>query len=91
MLDAIDCVRRHNAGRDPERLALAYAKMSASPFVFLRGSWHLFYERAAALDLPAAPATWICGDLHFENFGSYKGDNRLVYFLCQRFDGLAEN
>ncbi len=37
MLDVVDCMRRYNAGRDPERLALKYAKMSASPFVFLRG------------------------------------------------------
>ena len=29
---------------------------------------------------------WICGDLHFENFGSYKGENRLVYFDLNDFD-----
>jgi uncharacterized protein (DUF2252 family) len=33
-----------------------------------------------------APLTWICGDLHLENFGSYKGDNRLVYFDINDFD-----
>jgi uncharacterized protein (DUF2252 family) len=30
--------------------------------------------------------SWICGDLHFENFGSYKGENRLVYFDLTDFD-----
>ncbi|MFM6603256.1 MAG: DUF2252 domain-containing protein, partial [Dolichospermum sp.] len=33
-----------------------------------------------------APLTWICGDLHLENFGSYKGNNRLVYFDINDFD-----
>jgi uncharacterized protein (DUF2252 family) len=30
--------------------------------------------------------SWICGDLHFENFGSYRGENRLVYFDLSDFD-----
>ena len=36
--------------------------------------------------LPHSPVCWICGDLHIENFGSYKGDNRLVYFDLNDFD-----
>lgn len=48
-------------------------------FVFLRGSCHLFYaRRPTAGALRKAPASWICGDLHLENFGSYKGDSQLV-------------
>src|SRR5262249_38331315 len=33
-----------------------------------------------------APRVWLCGDLHLENFGSFKGDNRLVYFDVNDFD-----
>jgi uncharacterized protein (DUF2252 family) len=33
-----------------------------------------------------APRAWITGDLHLENFGSYKGDNRLGYFDLNDFD-----
>ncbi|WP_139101236.1 DUF2252 family protein, partial [Acinetobacter baumannii] len=33
-----------------------------------------------------APPAWSCGDLHLENFGSYKGDNRLAYFDMNDFD-----
>src|SRR5205823_3648416 len=33
-----------------------------------------------------APPVWVCGDLHVENFGTYKGDNRLVYFDIGDFD-----
>jgi uncharacterized protein (DUF2252 family) len=61
--------------------------MRCSAFAFLRGTCHLFYD-----DLPKskllrnAPLVWVCGDLHLENFGSYKGDNRLVYFDLNDFD-----
>lgn len=88
-MDIVATIRAFNAGRDPERLALKYAKMSQSPFIFLRGTCHLFYQRAAGLDLPDAPPAWTCGDLHFENFGSYKGDDGLVYFDMNDFDEAA--
>jgi hypothetical protein len=61
--------------------------MRASPFVFLRGTCHLFYRRLPADALfDEAPPVWSCGDLHLQNFGSYKGDNRLVYFDLNDFD-----
>ena len=61
--------------------------MRSSPFVFLRATCHLFYRRLPDLPLFAdAPAVWSCGDLHLQNFGSYKGDNRLVYFDLNDFD-----
>lgn len=64
-----------------------YGFMAENPFRFFRGTCHLFYEDlAAASPLPLSPQAWICGDLHIENFGSYKGDNRLVYFDLNDFD-----
>lgn len=90
MLDVVETIRSYNAGRDPERLALKYAAMREDPFVFLRGSCHLFYARLpSARTLAKAPLTWVCGDLHLENMGSYKGDNRLVYFDLNDFDEAA--
>lgn len=88
--EVVAAIRATNAGRDPERLTMKYAKMAQSPFIFLRGACHLFY--AALPDSPAlrqAPLAWTCGDLHFENFGSYKGDNRLVYFDINDYDEAA--
>jgi uncharacterized protein (DUF2252 family) len=80
----------NNAGRDPERLAMKYAKMAQSPFIFLRGACHLFYDSLPDSSLfRDAPLAWCCGDLHFENFGSYKGDNRLVYFDINDYDEAA--
>lgn len=80
-------ITRFNAGRDPELLPLKYRAIADNPFSFLRGTCHLFYgdlPRGSWLD--NSPAAWICGDLHLENFGSYKGDNRLVYFDLNDFD-----
>src|ERR1700754_116155 len=89
-VDVVQEIQAFNAGRDPERLQLKYRAMRASPFAFLRGTCHLFYKqlpRGGAFK--AAPSVWVCGDLHLENFGSYKGDNRLAYFDINDFDESA--
>ena len=82
--------------RNPDRMQLKYSKMAVDAFSFFRGTCHLFYE-----DLPqtgifrSAPPVWICGDLHLQNFGSFKGnenldlkktDRKLVYFDINDFD-----
>lgn len=90
MKAAADIIRTFNAGRDPERLIMKYHNMRSSPFSFLRGTCHLFHARLpSAPILATAPAAWLCGDLHLENFGSYKGDNRLAYFDQNDFDETA--
>ncbi|HYS62287.1 MAG TPA: DUF2252 domain-containing protein [Paraburkholderia sp.] len=87
MPDVAQIIASFNAGRDPERLAMKYKAMRGSPFVFLRGACHLFYERLPrGKVLDDAPPVWICGDMHLENFGSYKADNRLIYFDNNDFD-----
>jgi uncharacterized protein (DUF2252 family) len=76
----------YNHGRDPDRLTLKLAAIAAEPFAFFRGTNHLY---AASLqdDIGlGAPHTYVCGDLHVENFGSFKGDNGLVYFDLNDFD-----
>lgn len=88
--DIVDSIRDFNADRDPERLAMKLARMRANPFVFLRGTAHRFYERLGRGGvLSKAPLAWTCGDAHLENFGSYKGDNRLAYFDINDFDEAA--
>ena len=87
MIDIATEIASFNTGREPERLAMKYQLMRTSPFVFLRGTCHLFYHRLPhGSVLEAAPPVWICGDLHLENFGSYKADNGLVYFDMNDFD-----
>lgn len=76
-----------NAGSDPGLLALKYAQMRRTSFAFFRATCGLYYARAAAHGLlPRAPLGWLCGDLHLENFGSYRGENGLAYFDINDFD-----
>ncbi|MDE2396787.1 MAG: DUF2252 family protein [Burkholderiales bacterium] len=89
-MDVVRKIRDFNADREPERRAIKLRLMRATRFAFLRGTCHLFYDRLHDRGVPgSAPAAWICGDLHLENFGSYKGDNRLVYFDLNDFDEAA--
>ena len=86
-MDAMRQIQAFNRDREAERLALKYRAMRADAFGFLRGSCHLFYARLPQTGpLRSAPLAWCCGDLHLANFGSYKGDNRLVYFDLNDFD-----
>lgn len=79
-----------NHGREPERLAMKYKLMRTNPFVFLRGTAHLFHQRYVEAGLDgAAPAAWCCNDLHLENFGTYLGDTGLTYFDINDFDEAA--
>ena len=80
----------YNRGRDPERLRRKFKLLRADPYAFYRGACHLFYgslPRSAVL--VEAPSLLLCGDLHLENFGAYKGDNRLAYFDLNDFDEAA--
>lgn len=88
MPTVFDRIEKFNQGRIPELLHLKYQRMQADAFAFFRGTCHLFYEDWAKNDttLNNAPGVWVCGDLHLENFGTYKGDNRLVYFDLNDFD-----
>ncbi len=77
----------YNKGRDPERLRLKLLALRGDPFAFFRGTAPLFYDTLAMpKSLLAAPKVLACGDLHLENFGSYKADNRLTYFDLNDFD-----
>jgi len=89
-MDVVRRIQSFNSHRDPEGLRLKYRAMRVSPFAFMRGSCHLFYDRLPHGGIFAsAPRVWSCGDLHLENFGSFKADNRLVYFDINDFDEAA--
>jgi len=80
-------IKNFNASKNKEVLPLKYTLMAQSPFSFFRGTCHLFYEDLLkSYPFKASPLTWICGDLHIENFGCYKGENRLLYFDMNDFD-----
>jgi len=88
MADIAKRIIAFNKGRLPEQLQLKYEAMSEGMFRFFRGTCHLYYEDLDKKKeaLPDSPPVWICGDLHIENLGSFKGDNRQVYFDLNDFD-----
>ena len=76
-----------NRNRLPKMLRVKYKFMRENLFRFFRGSCHLFYEDLAGdKNFPTGPLGWICGDLHLENFGSYRSSNDQVYFDLNDFD-----
>jgi uncharacterized protein (DUF2252 family) len=90
MMRVVERIRTFNTDRDPAQLKQKYQAMQTNAFAFLRGTCHLFYEDwPADTPLNETPPAWICGDLHVQNLGSYKGDNRIVYFSINDFDESA--
>ena len=80
-------IHRHDAERVPALVALRYQRMQADAFAFFRGSAPLYYARHGHEPrLRAAPATGFAVDAQVDNFGSYRGDNGLVYFDVNNFD-----
>lgn len=80
-------ISEFNKNRDQEIVALKYKRMSENSSRFFRGSCHLFYEDIIDnIFLNNAPKTWICGDLHLENFGTFTGSDGICYFDINDFD-----
>lgn len=87
MAPVIKRINDYNAGIPATLQEMKWKALQESPFRFYRGTCHLFAQDFVKMykDKPKVK-TWICGDLHFENFGSFKGENRQVYFDLNDFD-----
>ncbi len=83
--DALAILTAQGMTRVPELLALRYARMSASPFAFLRGS-----AAVMAADLAATPTTsltaQLCGDAHLLNIETFATPERRLVFDINDFD-----
>ncbi len=85
--DIWQLIQTADRDRNPDILAQKYAKLKKNAFAFFRGTCHLFYDDLPVnLTMDSVPNTWICGDLHLENFGAYKGEDRQIYFGINDFD-----
>lgn len=85
--DVIARIRSFHEDRDPKLVKRKYQALRANAFAFFRGTCFLFYEDwPVGSPLDQAPPVWVCGDLHLENFGGYKGDDRKIYFDLNDFD-----
>jgi uncharacterized protein (DUF2252 family) len=81
------------ARRSPELLRFKVARMAESPFAFFRGTFHLFARDVLNKThdpLPVCvgdgPELDLVGDLHSENYGSYKAADGLIHYDVNDFD-----
>lgn len=73
--------------------AAKYQKMAVSPFIFYRGTAHLYYQDLAdQSEVSANPyavsaaKTWIQGDMHVQNYGAFHDDENTVVYDLNDFD-----
>jgi uncharacterized protein (DUF2252 family) len=97
MRDPVGEIIRFNRrfrGRYPHLLKRKVALLSDSPFVFFRGTFHLFAKDWVEHRFDAWPGTSplsdseirICADLHGENFGTYGGGHHTALYGINDFD-----
>jgi uncharacterized protein (DUF2252 family) len=83
--DPVDLLEAQAQNRQPELLRVRYARMTPSPFTFMRGAAIIM-----AHDLAGMPRTGIqaqlCGDCHLLNFGLYASPERSLLFDVNDFD-----
>jgi uncharacterized protein (DUF2252 family) len=94
MRDVVQAFMDYNralARRNPDLLRFKVARMAAGPFAFLRGTFHVFAQDVlgGAFSLPAVdddPEVALIGDVHGENFGTFKGADGLIHYDHNDFD-----
>jgi uncharacterized protein (DUF2252 family) len=81
------------ARRNAELLRFKVARMAESPFAFFRGTFHLFARDILNKTQEPLPLLTgdgaqmdIIGDIHSENFGTYKAADGLVHYDVNDFD-----
>ncbi len=73
-------------------LVRKHEKMAASPFYFLRGTFWRWAETILEVcpDLKSAPVVLAVGDIHLENFGTWRDDDGRLVWGVNDFDEAAE-
>ena len=83
--DPVDLLEAQAKNRQPDLAPIRYARMTPSPFAFMRGA-----AIVMAHDLASTPRSGIqaqlCGDCHLLNFGVYASPERALLFDVNDFD-----
>jgi len=85
-------VTRTNAELAPKLRRQKYQRMAMSPFVFYRGSNHLYWSdlyrdwHFSLFGGVTETQTWLQGDAHLHNFGAYGSHDAQVRFGLDDFD-----
>ncbi|HZX06850.1 DUF2252 family protein [Kribbella sp.] len=75
----------------PEDLELKHRELAGDPLRFLRGTYYLWLQRVAVLtpELLAGPQAPVVGDLHVENFGTWRDHRGVRRWGVNDLDELA--
>jgi len=83
----LDEILSYNHDRKRALVKLKLERMNENAFAFFRGTNNLFARDWAELKpKEVGPAILICGDLHLENFGSYRTDTGDFLYDINDFD-----
>src|SRR4029079_11580339 len=96
MRDAVQEFMAYNrpfARRNHELMRFKIARMAESPFAFFRGTFHLFARDVLERTLIPLPILTnegiemdLVGDIHSENYGTYKAKDGLIHYDINDFD-----
>ncbi len=88
---------REYAQRNQELIRMKIDRMAESAFAYFRGSFHLFAEDVVAGQIAALPSAVdtatemdLVGDIHGDNFGTYKADDGAIHYDVNDFDETAQ-
>lgn len=88
----LDAIRDQNAYLPEESKFKKYQKMATSPYIFYRGTNHLFWQdfagswRLHQFGGASWARTWLQGDSHVYNMGAFKHQGENVCFGFDDFD-----
>jgi uncharacterized protein (DUF2252 family) len=81
------------AQRNPELLRLKVARMAESAFAFFRGTFHLYardvldrVSETLPMLLTGGTEVDLVGDIHTENYGTYKAADEVIHYDINDFD-----
>lgn len=93
MRSAVKDILRYNKNFKVERLSAKLGRLTGSPFSFFRGTYHLFVKDAHsqwAKSRQTESRGLVVGDLHTENFGSYRAVTNEIVYDINDFDEATE-
>src|ERR687897_2742697 len=83
--DPVDLLEAQATDRLSDLLPIRYARMTASPFAFMRGAAIVMAQDLASIPHVGIQAQ-LCGDAHLLNFGAYASPERALLFDLNDFD-----
>lgn len=85
-VDPVSILEEQAKTRLPNLVPIRYARMSTSPFAFLRGAAAIMAADLASNNTTSGITVQACGDMHLANFGVFGSAERNIVFGINDFD-----